>query len=293
MRLKLAFSFLVGWIVVFTTPVFASQTTLYFGSTEKTLETGETKVYIPTVSSTVVKTIKSDGTSAISYLYSNHVGSTVLITKDSGTLDNSLEYYPYGEEITTISTNTDKLYTGQRKDTFSDLYFYNARYYNPQTSHFVSADKAEGPNRYAYVGNNPVMRNDPGGTREVETDKNLDQNLYDEAMKKNGSPINNLEQKYGIEIPQNNISSWGQKDLTKIQEQMERMIKVSHDPSMFEGITYQYDYETLSLADADPATKLIRFNKNYGSNSFNVLSHEFGHTIFGPMNGQNFKSNLI
>jgi len=155
----------IFFFFVVNLPIYASQTTLYFGSTEKTLEKGETKVYIPVASSTVVKTIKNDGTTSTSYLYSNHLGSTVLSTKENGTLDSSLEYYPYGEEITTISTNTDKLYTGQRKDDSSNLYFYNARYYNPQTSHFISADKAEGPNRYAYVGNNPVMRNDPSGNQ--------------------------------------------------------------------------------------------------------------------------------
>lgn len=74
-------------------------------------------------------------------------------------------YYPFGNGLggKTPALQTDKLYTSQRLDFSTNLYFYNARYYNPKTGRFISADSAQGPNRYAYVGNNPVMNNDPSG----------------------------------------------------------------------------------------------------------------------------------
>ena len=99
------------------------------------------------------------------YLYSDHLGSTVLTTNSSGVKNTTLQYYPFGNfyQPATSQLSTDKLYTSQRKDNSSDLYFYNARYYNPQTGNFISADKAEGSNRYAYVQNNPIMKNDPSG----------------------------------------------------------------------------------------------------------------------------------
>ena len=62
-------------------------------------------------------------------------------------------------------------YTGQRRDTgLGSLMFYNARYYSPLLSHFVSADSivpgAGNPqalNRYAYVLGNPLKYTDPSG----------------------------------------------------------------------------------------------------------------------------------
>jgi len=108
-----------------------------------------------------------------------------MVTDNQGAKETTLQYYPYGNlslvnGLLPIANDqrlkaNDKLYTGQRKDFSSDLYFYNARYYNPMTGNFISADKAEGPNRYAYVGNNPVMRNDPSGNRVCDDDDCLNQ----------------------------------------------------------------------------------------------------------------------
>lgn len=123
------------------------------------METGEVKVYYVAVNTSVVRS----STQGISYLHGDWLGSTVLVTTTTGQKDSSVVYYPYGRETTSLTTKTDKFYTGQRKDTSSNLYFYNARYYNSKTGHFVSADKAAGGNRYAYVSNNPVMKNDPSG----------------------------------------------------------------------------------------------------------------------------------
>jgi RHS repeat-associated protein len=158
---------------LFPSPVSAS-TTLYFGPYEKTYDDAgnvvETKTYIPAGGATAVKTYNPQLTTYnISYLHSDHLGSTVLITKADETVQSTSFYYPYGNptdlnlESGIMNQGLDKLYTGQRKDKSTNLYFYNARYYNPMTGKFISADKAEGPNRYAYVGNNPIMKNDPTG----------------------------------------------------------------------------------------------------------------------------------
>jgi len=162
-------------------PIRASETTFYLGSVERTFDDTGTltseKVYIPAGNATVVKTKDQRLTtnSQTNYLYADHLGSTVLVTDDQGVKETILQYYPYGNEyisnpqpVTRLPAQagnsvTEKLYTGQRKDNSSDLYFYNARYYNPTTGNFISADKASGPNRYSYVSNNPVMRNDPSG----------------------------------------------------------------------------------------------------------------------------------
>ena len=56
-------------------------------------------------------------------------------------------------------------------DTETGLYYCNARYYDPQTGRFISADSTDyldpnhmnGMNLYAYCINNPVMYSDPAG----------------------------------------------------------------------------------------------------------------------------------
>jgi len=166
MKARLLPLYFIGFILLFYSSVIASSsdTTIYLSSIEKNIESGEVKVYYGAGNGSIARSINRDGTSTISYLHSDHLGSTILITKPDKTREISITYFPYGKETTIIpSFQTDKLYTNQRKDTSSDLYFYNARYYNPKISHFISADKAEGPNRYSYVSNNPIMKNDPSG----------------------------------------------------------------------------------------------------------------------------------
>jgi RHS repeat-associated protein len=69
---------------------------------------------------------------------------------------------------------TDKLFTGQRLDSGTGLYYNGARYYDPSLGRFISPDMVvptfENPqsfNRYSYVKNNPLKYIDPTGLDEV------------------------------------------------------------------------------------------------------------------------------
>jgi RHS repeat-associated protein len=60
----------------------------------------------------------------------------------------------------------DLLFTGRELDRSTGLYYYRARYYDPEIGRFLSEDPLgfeAGVNFYAYVGNNPVNANDPMG----------------------------------------------------------------------------------------------------------------------------------
>src|SRR3989344_2429866 len=103
------------------------------------------------------------------YIHQDHLGSTVLVTDGTGEVVSKQSYYPYG---TTRSQTSDvgskkleRQYTGQISDTDqTGLYYYNARYYNPQIAKFTQADNVDTlQNRYAYVRNNPTSLVDPSG----------------------------------------------------------------------------------------------------------------------------------
>lgn len=101
----------------------------------------------------------------LNYLHTDHLSSVRLTTDDAGWKIAELSYFPYGSIFsqTTLNLPTDRLYTSQIRDDSTNLYFYNARQYNPTTSNFISADTVfQTVNGYSYGGNNPITFVDNG-----------------------------------------------------------------------------------------------------------------------------------
>lgn len=80
----------------------------------------------------------------------------------------SQKYYPYGQTQDKENTITDKQFTNHRNIAEAGVYHAGARFYNPQLATFIQADKVRGPNRYAYVGGNPITFSDPSGKDRVD-----------------------------------------------------------------------------------------------------------------------------
>jgi len=106
----------------------------------------------------------------LTFLLADHLGSTVGTVNSSGNLSSRTKYTAFGETRGAATTSTDYLYTGQRAEGEIGLYFYNARWYDPELARFTQADtiipEAGNPmawDRYAYVNNNPIRFNDPSG----------------------------------------------------------------------------------------------------------------------------------
>ena len=97
----------------------------------------------------------------------DQVNSVVALSDHNGAIKQSLSYGPFGEALTTSGSSHNAMqYTGREQDSESGLYYYRARYYDPEMGRFISEDPIGfkgGVNFYAYVGNNPLIYNDPSG----------------------------------------------------------------------------------------------------------------------------------
>jgi RHS repeat-associated protein len=124
------------------------------------------------------------------YYHGDHLGNVQLVTDSAGDIYEHFEYTPYGEifvdDKNTTSTTLFR-FTGKQLDDETGLLYFGARYLNPQTSMWLSADPAMGEyvpgagkgadglpgmggvynsinmHVFAYAGNNPVNLIDPTG----------------------------------------------------------------------------------------------------------------------------------
>jgi len=108
---------------------------------------------------------RTDSAGARSFL-TDALGGTLALTDTSGTLQTQYTFGPFGNtSVTGAATTNNFAYTGRELDA-SGLYFYRARYYNPQLQRFISEDPIGfrgGIHKYAYVSNSPTNFVDPRG----------------------------------------------------------------------------------------------------------------------------------
>ncbi len=102
------------------------------------------------------------------FYHADHRGSVRLITDAAGFVVNSYEYDSYGNIESSIEGIANPYtFTGREFDAESGLYFYRARYYDPETGRFITEDPihfaAGDVNLYRDVFNNPANVVDPFG----------------------------------------------------------------------------------------------------------------------------------
>jgi RHS repeat-associated protein len=135
--------------------------------------------------------------SGTSYLTTDHLGSTRIVTDATGNPKTRHDYLPFGEEIPLISTNygnrlsipgytaspidgPHQKFTAKERDSESGLDYFLARYYSGAQGRFTSPDVA-GPdllnpqtlNKYRYGLNNPLRYIDPNGLYEEDVHRDL------------------------------------------------------------------------------------------------------------------------
>lgn len=109
------------------------------------------------------------------YFHQDHIGSSSLVTDEDGHEVARAVYKPYGELVQAASPGEDifrSKFAGKEWDKDAGLYYFNARYYDPLTGRFTSADtqvlggaerNTTAVNPYAYANNSPVIYSDPSG----------------------------------------------------------------------------------------------------------------------------------
>ena len=106
----------------------------------------------------------------LAWYLSDHLGTIHDLVDANGDLINHVEYGSFGEVLfeSDPAAGDRFKFTGREYDPTTGLYYYRARWFNPQTGRFNSPDPvgfaAGDLNLYRYVGNAPTLATDPYGT---------------------------------------------------------------------------------------------------------------------------------
>src|SRR5262245_48511858 len=129
------------------------------------------------------------GADVVKYFHTDGLGSTRVVTNESGGVVERHDYLPFGEECTTGACATNpragggqpKKFTGKERDGETGMDYFGARYHRAPLGRFTSVDPVvtwgdnlfdpQRWNRYAYVRNSPLRYVDPDGRKLVPQGK--------------------------------------------------------------------------------------------------------------------------
>lgn len=169
-------------------PLGTATTQKYFleSSLWKKVQGGTTTYYLPDMRVENGAAIKfftgfaersTDGT--LKFYHDDHLGSSTLVTDQSGSVVHRQAYTPYGEDRIGSPSGSFTVAAGlryqfnfkEREQDGTGYYDYGARMYDPGSGRWLSPDNLaeDGLNRYSYVRNNPVRHTDPTGNQSEDS----------------------------------------------------------------------------------------------------------------------------
>lgn len=115
----------------------------------------------------MISTVLFSADTTLVWLHPNHLGAPEAVTDAQGKLIWQASYEPFGQaRIKSGAFTLNLRLPGQYEDAESGLYYNRQRYYDPDKGQYLTPDplgSPDGPNRYAYVANNPLKYVDPDG----------------------------------------------------------------------------------------------------------------------------------
>ena len=164
-----------------------------------------------------------------------------------------------GEEL----FNERVRFTGKDFDEVTGLYYFNARWYDPQLGRFTSEDPVrDGMNWYVYVRNNPLRFIDPSGLESADAAENWLKNFEDAP--KFATPGENLREISGVGIRTITDPEFG----TTV---MEKHFSIDFDPTERGDTTQPF------LATAEGEVARIGYQETLAGH-YIVLDHKNGYT---------------
>lgn len=115
--------------------------------------------------------------STTSYYQADGLGSVTSLSSSAGALAQTYGYDSFGKQTASSGSLVNSLqYTGRESDSETGLYYYRARYYDPNSGRFLSEDllRYEPTSFYSYVGGNPIIWKDPFGLYKCPTGVSCD-----------------------------------------------------------------------------------------------------------------------
>ncbi|MGA7091116.1 MAG: RHS repeat-associated core domain-containing protein [Candidatus Acidiferrales bacterium] len=107
-----------------------------------------------------------------SYYEQDGQDSITSLSGGAGSLSATYAYDSFGKLTASSGSLVNPFhFTGRELDSEVNLYYFRARYYDPTTGRFISEDpidfSSETLNFYDYVSNNPLVFNDPSGSKKI------------------------------------------------------------------------------------------------------------------------------
>jgi len=143
---------------------------------------------------------------------SNLIESAVMELDPQGRVISYEEFHPYGSTAFRSSDSSSEVspkryrFTGKEKDEETGLYYHGARYYVPWLGRWTAADPsglADGPNRYSYVSNRPIILRDPSGQQGETSSESTLPNPRDFALKGYPAYEREAERRTGLNVDVN------------------------------------------------------------------------------------------
>ena len=136
------------------------------------------------------------------YYHSDHLGSAAYLTNQEGSVSQTLNYLPFGEEWVDVKQDIDwpslinYSFNAKEKDYETGFHYYGSRYYSSELSIWNStdpmADKYPSLTPYNYCANNPVKLIDPNGEEFDPVSKETYIEPYKREIQARQEFINNL-----------------------------------------------------------------------------------------------------